>query len=448
MKPLSEMTLEELMDPRGHACTCGRTHRAGLKIVKIGSGAIRFLPDALRELGIKKPFVFCDRNTYGAAGPQAEELLKAAGIPYTLFRFPQEFVEPDEHAVAQLKEAFDPSCDAVLSIGSGVMTDCGKVLANALSLPHAAIATAPSMDGYASNSSSMIQNKVKISLYNACPQAILADTDILKNAPERMLRAGLGDMLAKSIAQCEWRISHIVTGEYYCAEIAALMRRSLQKIVAAAPRLMERDAEAVEAVAEGLILSGVAMAYAEISRPASGLEHYFSHLWEMFALRAGERSELHGIQVGIGTALTLQILDRLRGMRPDEQTAKRAAEAFDPKAWEAEMRRVFGSVAQTLIDKENTEWHKNDPDGRRARFTRIRDHWDEIVQIMDEELPDTAETVALMRRLGLPTVPREIGVTDQQTLDAFRHSRDIRDKYLTSSMLWDMGLLDTFPLDV
>lgn len=448
MKPLTEMTLEELMDPKGYACTCGRTHRAGLRILKIGGGAIRFLPDALRELGILKPFVFCDRNTYQAAGPQAEALLKAAGIPYALFRFPQEFVEPDEHAVAQLKEAFDTSCDAVLSIGSGVMTDCGKVLAHNLKLKHVAVATAPSMDGYASNSSSMIQNKVKVTLYNACPLAILADTDILKNAPDKMLRAGLGDMLAKSIALCEWRISHIVTGEYYCDQIAALMRCSLQKIVAAAPRLMERDAQAVEAVTEGLVLSGISMAYAEVSRPASGLEHYFSHLWEMFALREGERSELHGIQVGIGTALTLQILGRLRVMRPDEQAARRAAEAFDPKAWEADMRRVFGPVAQTLIDKETQEWHKNDPGARWTRFTRIRDHWDEIVRIMDEELPDTNETVAMMKRLGLPTMPREIGVTDRQALDAFHNSRDIRDKYLTSSMLWDMGLLDTFPLEL
>ena len=77
-------------------------------------------------------------------------------------------------------------------------------------------------------------------------------------------------MLAKSVALCEWRISHIVTGEYYCAEIAALMRRSLQKIVTAAPGLLSRDAAAVEAVTEGLILSGIAMAFAEISRPRVG----------------------------------------------------------------------------------------------------------------------------------------------------------------------------------
>lgn len=448
MKPLNAMTLSELIAPEGHACACGRTHKAGLDYLRIGGGAVRSLPEALEQIGCARPFVFCDQNTYKAAMPQVEDALKSAGVPYAVFMFPQDSIEPDEHAVEQLKTAFGPACDGIVSVGSGVITDCGKVLAHDLALPHAAVATAPSMDGYASNSSSMIMQRVKVTLYNVCPRAILADTDILKAAPERLLQAGLGDMLAKSIALCEWRISHIVTGEYYCEAVAALMRCSLAKIVVAAPGLLMRDPETIEAVTEGLILSGLAMAFAEVSRPASGLEHYFSHLWEMFALREGTRPELHGIQVGVGTALTLKILHRLRGVTPDEQTMLRAIDAFDEKAWETEMRRVFGGVAQTLIDREHTQWHKNDPGARRERFASIRDHWDDILTIMDEELPNTTDTLALMRSLRLPTSPREIGVTDQQTRDAFVHSRDIRDKYLTSSMLWDMGILDGFPLEL
>ncbi|MBN1776921.1 MAG: sn-glycerol-1-phosphate dehydrogenase [Clostridiales bacterium] len=446
MGALRDMTLGELIAPEGHACACGRTHRAKLKYLMIGSGAIRFLPEALKAVGCTRPFLFCDGNTYKAAGLEAEAALNGAGIKYTPFQFPQGHVEPDEHAVARLREVFDSSCDCVLSVGSGVLTDCGKVLAYERGLPQVAAATAPSMDGYASNSSSMIENRVKVTRYNACPQAVLADTDILKDSPERMLLAGLGDMLAKSVAQCEWRISHIVTGEYYCEEVAALMRRSLLRITAAAPRLLQRDGAAVEAVTEGLVLSGLAMTFAQVSRPASGLEHYFSHAWDMCALRDGKRPELHGIQVGVGTALTLKILDRLRTLRPDEETVKRAISSFDPNAWEREMRRVFGGAAEELIRKEYSVWHKNDPGARMARFTRIRDHWDEILRIMDEELPDTAETIGLMRSLRLPVSPREIGITDRQTRDAFIRSRDIRDKYLTSSMLWDMGLLDGFSL--
>ncbi|MCE5343461.1 MAG: sn-glycerol-1-phosphate dehydrogenase, partial [Eubacteriales bacterium] len=381
-----------------------------------------------------------------AALTQVQTALDGAGIPYVVYVLAGERVEPDERAVGSLCMAFAPDCDLVLAVGSGVINDCCKVLAQALRLPSAVVATAPSMDGYASNSSSMIRDQVKVTLYNACPAAIIADTMIMKDAPERMLQAGLGDMLAKYIALCEWRISHLVTGEYYCEEIAGLMRRSLDKIVTAAPRLLERDPEVIGAVTEGLILSGVAMAFAQVSRPASGLEHYFSHLWEMFALERGLPLELHGIQVGVGTLLCLRIYDRLRSMTPDREAAERAARAFDPVAWEQNVRRVFGGAAQTLIDSENNSWHKNDPQQRQQRMERIISHWNDITQIMAEELPDSQAILSLMQALRMPTTPAEIGEDEQDTRDAFLCSRDIRDKYLTSSLLWDLGLLEDFPL--
>lgn len=448
MKTFAEMTLEELIQPGHTACSCGRTHNVGLQYIKIGRNAVRHLPDALAALGCHKPFIVCDHNTYQAAATRVQNVLDAAGIAYTLFQFEQERVEPDEYAVGSLCMAFDPACDVVLAVGSGVINDCCKVLAKAMRLPSAVVATAPSMDGYASNSSSMIQNRVKVSLYNACPAAIIADTMIMKDAPKRMLQAGLGDMLAKYVALCEWRISRIVTGEYYCEQVAELMRGSLRKIVSVAPRLMERDPEVIGTVTEGLVLSGVAMAFAQISRPASGLEHYFSHLWEMFALDRGLPPELHGIQVGVGTLLCLHIYDRLRTLTPNRKQAEQAMKDFSPAAWEQNVRRVFGGAAQTLIDSENSQWHKNDPAKHQQRLTKILTHWEELKQIMADELPNTQSIQTLMEGLHMPIHPAEIGEDEQDTHDAFLCSRDIRDKYLTSSLLWDLGLLADFPLIV
>ncbi|MEA4928271.1 MAG: sn-glycerol-1-phosphate dehydrogenase [Candidatus Limiplasma sp.] len=447
MKPLAETPLQTLLTEQPIACGCGRRHAAGLRYVQIGRDATRFLPEALKAAGIRKPFVVCDPHTQRAAMPRVDAALEAAGIPAVRFAFPDERLEPDERAVGALCMALDRSCDGVLAVGSGVLNDCCKVLAHAAGLPQAVVATAPSMDGYASNSASMIRNRVKVTLYNACPAAILADTLILKDAPAPMLRAGLGDMLAKSVALCEWRISHLVTGEYYCPEVAGLMRASLGRVVAAAPRLMDRDPEATGAVAEGLILSGVAMAFAQVSRPASGLEHYFSHLWEMFALERGERADLHGLEVGVGTALTLSIYDRLRRIAPDAARAEAALQALDSAVWEAEMRRVFGAAAQTLLDSERQCWHLNDPARSRARRERILTQWPELLRIMDEELPPADQTIALMRSLGMPTTPAQLGHNARDTRDAFLYSRNIRDKYLTSSLLWDLGLLADFPLD-
>lgn len=443
MKHLADMDLVELLAQEGHDCGCGKHHGCGLKFLKIGRGAVEALPEGMAAIGVKRPFVVMDCNTAKAAGDRVEGVLKAHDIPYVRFVFPGTGrMEPDERAVGALTMAFDPRCDVLLAVGSGVINDCCKVVAHAAGLPSMVVCTAPSMDGYASNSSSMIQNRVKVSLYNACPQAILADTDILKTAPDVMLRAGLGDMLAKYVSVCEWRISHIVYGDPYCEEIAGLVRASLKKIVAHADGLMRREDDALAAVVEGLILSGVAMAFAEISRPASGLEHYFSHLWEMQSLQKGAPSDLHGIQVGVGTLLTLWIYENVLNIpQVDVEKARKAMADFSAEAWEAQARRIFGGIAPEILALEERA-RKNDPAKHEKRLEIIAARWDDIRQIIAEELPSEKSIHDLMARCGLPLSPADLGLTAQDTVDALLGSRDIRDKYLTSSLLWDLGLLE------
>lgn len=443
MNDFSAMSPEELLKAGGHLCACGRVHACGLKSLKIGPGAVHYIKAALDTLGCKKPFIVCDLNTKAAAWDKVRAVLDKEQISYVFFCIGSRQPEPDEHTLGSLTMAFDPSCDVVLGIGSGVINDTCKALAHAIGCPSMIVGTAPSMDGYASNSSSMIQNGVKVSLYNACPQAIIADTDIMKNAPDRMLWAGLGDMLAKYISVCEWRISHLITGEYYCENIADLMRCSLRKIVSAAPLLMARDPQTIQAVVEGLVLSGVAMSFAEISRPASGLEHYFSHLWEMMALERGLPYDLHGIQVGVGTWLTLKIYDKIKVLKPTRERAETFINNFSQQAWEQSVREIFGGAADTVLALED-EIHKNDPVRHQHRLSLILAHWGDIQQIIDDELPQTRDIELLMQSLGMPIKPEDIGISGEDVCNALIGSRDIRDKYLTSSLLWDLGILYEF----
>lgn len=441
-KHLSDMTLAELCRPEGIQCSCGKVHKCQLRYFKAGPGAVESLPEALRARGRTRPMVVMDEHTEAAAGERVRGVLRTAGIPFSEFAFPHREgkMEPDEWAVGALTMVLDPACDVILAVGSGVINDCCKVMAHACGLPSMVVCTAPSMDGYCSNSASMIQNRIKVSLYNACPEAILADTDLLATAPDIMLQAGLGDMLAKYVSVCEWRISHLVYGDPYCEEIAGMVRACLARIVAQADGLMRREPAALQAVLEGLVISGISMAFAEISRPASGLEHYFSHLWEMQALRRGEPSALHGIQVGVGTLLTLWLYEQLLKDKPlDLRKAETAYAAFDPAAWEAEVRRLFGPIAPEILAIERKAG-KNDPEKHAERLRRIAGHWDEIQRIIREELPPRETINQLMTRCGMPRVPGDMGLTVRDTLDAFLGSREIRDKYLTSSLLWDLGL--------
>ena len=449
-KHLSEMTLAELTREGGIKCSCGKVHRCGLKIYKAGPGAVRELPEALKQRGRARPFVVMDRNTEKAAGDRVRKVLKEAGIPFTEYVFParEGKMEPDEWAVGALTMAMDPRCDVIVAVGSGVINDCCKVLSHASGLTSMVVCTAPSMDGYCSNSASMIQNRLKISLYNACPEAIIADTDILATAPDEMLRAGLGDMLAKYISVCEWRIAHLVHGDVYCEEIAGMVRACLKKIVDQADGLMRRDPEALKAVLEGLVISGISMAFAEISRPASGLEHYFSHMWEMQALQRGEPSDLHGIQVGVGTLLTLWIYENMLDMDTiDRGRAEKAIRDFSEEAWEKRMEEIFGPVTPEVlaIDRKT---RKNSPENWRKRLDIIEAHWSEIRSIIKEELPPLKQVYALMKKSGMPLTPADLGISQKDTLDALEGSREIRDKYLTSSLMWDLGLQKAEPFAV
>ncbi len=448
MPDFDKMSLSELIRPEGYECACGRKHVCALKYLNIGRGAIHGVPDMVRAMGKRRPFVVCDENTWAVAGAQVDAILTAAGIDHACYVIPRtggDRIAPAEWETGSVIMHFDTACDMFLAVGSGVVNDICKVAAHACGRPLAVVGTAPSMDGYASNSSSMEMNHVKVSLYNHGPEGILLDSDILARAPMRMLWAGLGDMAAKYIAVCEWRIAHMVTGEYYCEDVAELMRAALRRVMAAADRIEGRDPDAIQSIAEGLVIAGIGMAYAQVSRPASGLEHYFSHMWEMMALERGEPYDLHGIQVGVGTILCMKLYRKLLtdGTRPDRARAEAHMRAFDSAAWEAQIRRIFGRTADQIIAIE-AKTRKNDPARHAARLDNIIARWDDILAVIREELPDYDALCGALAATGMPMTPADLGISTRDVVDAFVGARDIRDKYLSCSMLWDMGLTEEY----
>ena len=443
----SDLSSAELTRSRGFACSCGRHHCMHVKYLRIGRGAVQGVAEAVRALGATRPMVVCAPDVIEAAGGIVDSLLTQAGVPHSLFIVPPDplgRVEPAEEATGSVVLHLDRDCDLLIGVGSGVINDICRVVSTAAKIPMLIVGTAPSMDGYASASSSMVVGRVKQSLALNAPDGIILDTDIMADAPMKLLAAGLGDVLAKYTALCEWKLAALLRGEAYCSEVAALVKNALDQVVRNAPGLKRRDPDAVQSVAEGLVASGIGMAFMGSSRPASGLEHYFSHCWEMMALARGRAYELHGIQVGLGTLYTVMIMERMKDApRPDMAGVEAAISAFDPAAWEANVRRVFGPAAGAVIALEE-QLGKNAPEGRRARAQKIIEHWDDIVRIIGESIPSSAEILALMRDAGLPADPEGIGVSAQDAVDAFVCSRDIREKYLTSSMLWDIGYMEEF----
>ena len=434
------MLLKTWQEMNGKQCACGKVHTFGTHMIS-GKGVLPQLTQAAADLGATKVFVLSDPNTYAAAGKRVCDLLEQAGIPFVSFTLSDSKPEPDERTTGSVFLHWDASCDLIVAVGSGVINDIGKLVSHATGKPYIIVATAPSMDGYASATSSMERDGLKVSVPTRAPDVILGDADILCFSPLKLLRAGLGDMLAKYISLCEWRIAHLLLGEYYCEDIAHLVRSALGRCTQNAEGLLRREEAAVMAVFEGLVLGGIAMNYAGISRPASGVEHYISHVLDMRGAALHTPTELHGLQCAVGTLIAARLYEKLKTLTPDRAQALASVAAFDYEAHKALLHSLVGKGADSMIRQEETEG-KYDKATHPARLEKLLDHWDAILAIIGEEVPPAAQLEALLCGVGIPTTLGELGTADDLLPQIFAATRDIRDKYVLSRLCWDLGITE------
>lgn len=421
-------------------CSCGKEHIFTSKVVT-EKGAVNKLPKILAEMNLKSAFIIADKNTYQAAGQRVLEILKSTGIKTKKYIFTKEAIEPDETNVGLAVMNFDPTFDVVIGVGSGVINDISKIVSNISCKKYIIVATAPSMDGYASATSSMTMEGLKISLKSKCADVIIGDTDILCNAPIKMMLSGFGDMIAKYVSICEWRISNLITGEYYCEEVAELVRSSLKKCIDNVDGLLKRDENAVNAIFEGLVICGAAMKFAGISRPASGVEHYLSHIWDMRGAEFNTDVELHGIQCAVGTLIALKLYEKIKNISPDKEKALEYAQSFSYVKWSGELREFLGKGAESMIALEEKE-QKYNLESHKKRLDIITSQWDEIIKIISDELPSSDKLLELFQKIGMPKTVKDIGIDEKIVTLTFKAAKDIRDKYVLPRLCWDLGILD------
>lgn len=247
-------------------------------------------------------------------------------------------------------------------------------------------------------------------------------------------------MLAKYISIAEWRIANEITGEYYCERVAELIRSALKRCVDNAEGLLKRDEEAVKAAFEGLVIGGVAMAFAGVSRPASGVEHYFSHVWDMRGVGFGTKVDLHGIQCAVATNIATGFYEKVLGIAPDKQKALAYARAFKYEDWAVELRKLLGLGAEAMIALEEKE-QKYSVEKHAKRLEIIIEKWDKIQKIIQEEIPAQKQIESILDKIGAPKTAKEIGI-DCDLSTTLKATKDIRDKYVLSRLLWDLGVIE------
>ena len=208
---------------------------------------------------------------------------------------------------------------AVIGMGGGKAMDVAKYIAFLGRLPYYAVPTSLSNDGFCSSQSSLTIRGKRRSLPAAQPFGVVIDTAVCRDAPKILTLSGIGDLVAKFTAICDWKLSFHATGEPV-DDFSAILSDGSVHAYLSHPAL---DLEGIRLLATALMLNGIAMEISGSSRPASGSEHLISHALDALS----KRPRLHGLQVGVASYL-VSILQK--------ENTERIAGLFDATGfWEA-----------------------------------------------------------------------------------------------------------------
>ncbi|HUQ07270.1 MAG TPA: iron-containing alcohol dehydrogenase [Kofleriaceae bacterium] len=362
--------------------------------------------------------VISDVDTSAAMGARVERALAARFTVQSIVleRRPQCDVE----TAARLIAAADPATDLVVAVGSGTLNDLAKLVAHRRGIPQVVFATAPSMNGYTSVSSSVLDGGVKRSVRTATPAGVFFDLRVIADAPLRLIRAGVGDSVCRSTAQADWLLAHLLLDRPYREAPFALLAADEDALLAAPEALIAGDVAAMRHLVRTLVLSGFGMTLCGGSYPASQGEHLLAHYVTMMRPHEVD-GPLHGEEIGVCTlvmaALQDDVLarDRPPVVHASTVTRDEVLARFGPVAGET----CWAELAPKLLDDERAA----------ALNARLETRWPAIRARLEAVSIPGARLRAALTAVGAPVVPAELGWNDDEVVLARRHAREIRDRY-------------------
>ena len=265
--------------------------------VILGEGVIERVAEVSQRLGFtKSALIITGSKTYGVAGKTVKEHLEKGGMKAETFIVESatlKDVEMVEGKIRKLKP------QVVFGVGGGTKIDIAKLSSARQGIPFISIPTTASHDGISSPLSSVKGLEKPFSVKAQAPIAIIADTNIIRQAPNRLIASGCGDVIAKFTAVKDWRLAHEEKNEYYGEYAASLALMSARLVMQNAEVIKSGSEEGLRVLLEALISCGVAMSIAGSSRPCSGSEHLFSHALDIIR----PNNAMHGEQCGVGTIM-------------------------------------------------------------------------------------------------------------------------------------------------
>ena len=388
-----------------------------------------------------------DDVTWDLAGAAIHASLVAAGQPVlppvALHGVP--IVKPDMPRTALVRAAIGAAGDGVLplAVGSGTLNDVTKRAAFEAGVPYAVFGTAASMDGYTASGAAMIVDGVKQTLACDAPVMVLADSDILAAAPAAMTASGYGDLLGKITAGADWLIADTLQIEAIVQPAWEAVQGPLRGLLADAARYATGDVAAVEQLFLALAGSGLAIQATGSSRPASGSEHQFSHLWEMRGLEWQGVPVSHGFKVGLGSLVSSALYERLL-LRDfsmiDVDALVREAASWETVEAEVRLLHPNAAIREKSLEETRAKYVTEETLGHRLEL--LRDHWPELSKKLRAQLPRTEALRDWLAAAGCPVTPEEIGLDRAQLRESYLAAMHIRRRYTVFDLARNAGVFE------
>jgi glycerol-1-phosphate dehydrogenase [NAD(P)+] len=413
--------------------------------LEIGPGCNREIAGIVREqFGMRPTVVVADQNTFDVTGRAVWESLRKAGL-FTLepFVFPATGLNAEFQFVQQLEASLRQHEAIPVAVGSGTINDLTKLAAHRVERPYLCVATAASMDGYSAFGASITFHGAKQTFFCPAPVAVIADVDVITKAPGLMNSWGYADLLAKVTAGADWILADALAVEHIDMRAWTIVQGRLREMVADPAGVRVRDAGATARLVEGLMLGGFAMQSAQSSRPASGAEHQFSHLWDMQHHTHEGAAPSHGFKVGIGTLAVTALYEYLLE-QPLERLDVEACCGNWPEepTWRAPVRALLGERDLAAAAVEELRAKHSSRNELRAQLETLRANWPELRERLRAQLLPLAVLKEMLQKAGAPTEPEQIGITRTRLRQSYWQAFCIRRRFTVLDLAVRTRLLD------
>ena len=416
------------------------------KALVIGSDALPRSAEMFKELFPgKRAIIVADKITYPLAGEAVKNYFAAAGIAQDkphVYGYDDSFAEWTY--VEELENVLKKTDAIPVAVGSGVINDLTKLTAHRCGRRYMCVGTAASMDGYTAYGASITYQGNKQTFDCPAPLGMVFDPAIAAAAPAALSASGYADLIAKIPAGADWMLADAVGAEAMDDFAFSLVQDGLPEALCDPTGVHAGDVGKVGRLAEGLLLSGFAMQAAQSSRPASGAEHQFSHLWDMEHLRFGGASVSHGFKVGIGTLASTAFLEMLLEAPVERLDVAGCVAAW--KSWEEterDIRAVFAGDPELVARGLKETYGKYvDRQGLYEQLTRLRQAWPELRERIRRQIIPFGEVHRRLRLVGAPCEPEQIGVSRARFREAFARIPYMRSRYSVIDTVFRCGWME------